>query len=205
MTRITNDMRAAIIAKAQEKAGCEVIEKSLQERRQKWAEEVRIFSLGGKAAARKFETLAEKLKALRVELPENVRNSQNVGRYDDDMLANVAGRRVRARWSAVNDYRLCPHEVVIEAAHPLAEKWTAIENDARDLQDKRDTIHAQVGGTLQQFHTLKKLIEAWPEVAELLPPIAANSPAARTNLPAVPVASLNTLVGLPSNKTSKKQ
>jgi hypothetical protein len=202
MTRITNDMRAAIIAKAQEKAGIKAEESALQVRRDKWAEKVRVHAIGGAAAVRKAEALAAKIKDLRSQLPSGLNSNYEAVKTDTDIMVNVGGRRVRAYFQGEPRNRIAPYEVAITAREPLAIEWEAIENDARELLERRDTISAQVGGTLQKFNTVKQLIEAWPEAAELLPP---SEPASRTNLPAVPVAALNQLVGLPSEKKAAKR
>lgn len=81
--------------------------------------------------------------------------------------------------------------------------------DARDelsiiyamLQDTSATLNNLVVATrrdlivtLEKFTTVEKLLEGWPEIE---PFTVGVTPAPKTNLPAVPVAALNTLLGLP--------
>ena len=69
-----------------------------------------------------------------------------------------------------------------------------IEGDYKTVCGKKEGIAAQVMATLNQFTTVKKLLEAWPESKDLIPD---NVDEVKSLLPVVQVQDLNCLIGLP--------
>lgn len=59
---------------------------------------------------------------------------------------------------------------------------------------QKEGMAAQVKATLNQFTTVKKLLEAWPEAKDLIPD---DVDEVKPKLPVVQVQDLNCLIGLP--------
>lgn len=75
-----------------------------------------------------------------------------------------------------------------------SEPGAAAESLAADVdayRERYDEAAARVSGILTQFTTTAKLAAAWPEVVPFLPAAEVRPP-----VPAIPVAELNTLLGL---------
>ena len=94
-------------------------------------------------------------------------------------VAVYSGRRLDAKESAY-------YEQIEDYIHTE-------EKLRKQLQEVRDTVYASIEG----ITTLKKLLETWPEVKELLPDELTQP---KVSLPAMQTKKLNTMVGLPTNK-----
>lgn len=197
MTRITNAMKDHIVTKALEKSGNKAKRDSIDSRLCQWAEAARIDSLGGSDAAAKLETLKAKIEKLRLEVPNAVRCSW-YGAVNTDSTANfnLAGRYVCVSFGDKREKRITKRGYhTMTADNPLVQQYWDLIGEQEDADAERDNISAQVRATVDKFGTIKRLLDAWPEAKELLP---AEAPQAKSQLPAVPVADLNKLVGLPS-------
>ncbi|MEN9533328.1 MAG: Nucleotide modification associated domain 5, partial [Pseudomonadota bacterium] len=60
-----------------------------------------------------------------------------------------------------------------------------------------NSIEKSVTAALANIHSDTKLLKVWPEAAELLP-----NEIQKVQLPALPTADLNALIGLPSEKVA---
>lgn len=83
------------------------------------------------------------------------------------------------------------------ADDPLSVQFEQLENEDKAISNKREAIRTQVRAALSNVNTIKQLLTAWPEAAELLPTYAAPKP----TLPALCVADLNAAIGLPTGET----
>lgn len=197
MTRITKEMTQAIANNAVKKSGVLALLEQEKVDRFEWAERVRIFALGGDAAAARAEKTMAKIEALRKELPSGVDYGGRVRRVDDDIQINLAGVSVEAKFDSK---KTTPYTTTILADNELVQAFYDLEGRREDLVARRETIKAQVVATVSKFTTVKKLVEAWPEVVELLPPQVETT---KSNFPAIQVADLNKLVGLPSDQATE--
>lgn len=199
MTRITKDMREQMVSKALAKAGIFERIGANYEREREWAEAVRIDALGGPEAAAALDALQAEFHALLQRVPESLKNCSEIICTRGSIYTNVAGLRYRAAW---NGWKPAPHEHTITADNPLAQQFHDLQAEQRAATAERDRIEGTVRGALLGFTTVKKLLEAWPEAAELLPDDSPDKP--KTTLPAVPVADLNAMLGLPSEVPTEK-
>lgn len=87
------------------------------------------------------------------------------------------------------------HSHTLQAGNPLVEEFYEIDNARIDLDKKAISIEKNVIAALANIHTDTRLLKVWPEAAELLP-----AEIKKVQLPALPTADLNALIGLPSEK-----
>ena len=198
MTRITNALREKIIMNALTKCGYTAERTAHDEKRAAWYEVVRVETLGGEDEAKRLQKIQQDYEALQKTLPEELRGGSYAVEHNSSALMNLAGARVRLSFG---DYRISYYRPTIGADNPLVQQFYDLEAEKKRLDDKGDTVTAQLQATLSKFQSVKKLLEAWPEAAELIPE---TMPESKMNLPALPVAELNKLVGLPSNSNGAK-
>lgn len=79
------------------------------------------------------------------------------------------------------------------------EELDAIDLEAAQLREEYNTLKSTMLATLANFTTVEKLLEAWPDVKELIPEatIIAKQPGSGI---ALSVADLNALCGIPTGK-----
>lgn len=83
---------------------------------------------------------------------------------------------------------------VLQADDPLTERLYAIDHDRQMLKAEIEQLSASLWAVLNSVSTDKKLIEIWPEALAFIPAAEkANTP----QLPALPIADLNKMLGLP--------
>lgn len=189
MARMTNALRDAIVGKALEKSGYTAARAAYTERKAAWSEAVRIDALGMPEA--EILELEKKAKELYAKIPAGLRCNEG-GLYRRETLQlTVAGQRDTAYFKeAVSNWK---H--TLDADHPLAVEREHLINENRRLEkwhlDVRDPVRAAVNSV----STVAALLKAWPESKELIPEHVAE---AKPQLPAIQVADLNALVGLPT-------
>lgn len=198
MTKLTNELRSKIIDNALKKAGMSELRQNYEERLAAWREAVRLDAIGGKEEERKLMKLESKFEKLLEAVPKKLRDTTKAITRFGFLRLNLAGQSLY--WSFDGpDYAICPANHTITGDHPLAAEFLELQAELSEIKAKEEDIRSVVGATLYQFTTLKKLIEAWPEVTELLPLLP---PATGNTLPMVPVAQLNKLVFNPINKAA---
>lgn len=196
MTRLNRRIKDDIIANAVIKAGVPEKKKALIKRRADWVENVRLAAIGGKEVDKKIQSIKKRFE----ELPKGIIES-GVFRTDYDIYLNVAGARFRAYFNGKDNYqgdqvhKITPAGFTIKADDPLAKEFTAIEKEEGAISEEESTIRVNVEGALSEVTTVKKLLEAWPEVKELLP---SDLSPVKKQLPAVKSSDINKLIGLPS-------
>lgn len=198
MTRITNALRDAIVRKAIEKAGLNAKRAEYDKRRSAWAEAVRIDGLGGPVKAAELEALDAQICKLQKQIPEAL-SAHCVCGLDRNcsVYVNIAGSKVYVSFGDSKPFRYRNH--VITADNPLAQQFYDLEAEEKALDDEQATLSAQVRGALSKFNTVKRLLDAWPEVKELLPDRLLE---AKPTLPAIRTEDLNALIGLPSEEAA---
>ena len=78
----------------------------------------------------------------------------------------------------------------LDAAHPLTLEFYAIYDVSEALKEETKQLRREVRGVLNSVTTVKKLLEVWPAVAELLPDPAKPEAA----LPAIQLDKINAAI-----------
>jgi len=191
MTRITNAMKDAIVNKALEKSGATSRIEAIKIKRFEWAEIARVHALGGEAKAREYAEINKHAHSIYSSLPQGLKGNANIVERRSDIHLNLAGASIRVKLKGYAE--ASDHREIVLADNPLCQQFYDIEAEEKAACEQGTVVENQVRATLDKFGTVKRLIEAWPEVQELLPPATV---AAKSNLPAIQVADLNKLVGL---------
>lgn len=192
MTRLTNEIRNHITAKAIEKTDIGQRSKALSERRKAWAETVYLDSIGGTKGAKQIAKFLQREAMFVARIPDNLRNDTSLLRKRSRINLNLAGKRI---WVDLPEYRVCPYEHTITALNPINDEFMAIEHEDELISSKRVEIRSSTKAILYSVKTVKQLLEVWPEAVELLPDIEAKPVSTALTLP---VKSVNKLIGLPS-------
>lgn len=199
--KLTNQVKQQIVEAAIAKAGIPTQDETLRLRRAVWAEAYRIDGLGGKQAAEQVDKVIEEVERIRSSLPATLSTEGNVVRHGHYIYLNLAGITVLAYFSGmVSDKgqrvsRPTIYSHTLLADHPLVATFHALAQEQDELNQRRNHLHAHVTAALANIHSDTKLLQVWPEAAELLP-----EQAQKKQLPAIQTADLNALIGLPSEK-----
>ena len=200
MTRITNNMRDHIVTQALKKSGVTAGRAALKEKRFDWAERCRIKVLGGRCSAREYAEVNRQANAAYEKLPTWMREHNRIAKRGKSFYLNLGGLSLTVE---LRDYVEVPtNRQVIEADQPAYQEFYDLKGEEDDLDKRADEVSAQVRAVIGKFTTVAQLLNAWPEAAELLPPIPQP---VKSQLPAIPVADLNKLVGLPSEVPANDQ
>lgn len=191
MTRLNSHLRDQIVSAALDKSGNTERQAATRARREAWAEAVRVAALGSMGP--KLEALVKRVEKLEKEIPVEYQSGYSVVKTRGYLTLNCAGLTVR-----VNEWegsKVAPSTHTLLADDPLVQEFHDIcaEETANDAQ--RDKVKSSVRAAVNSVTTVAKLLKIWPEAKELLPPYVEES---KDRLPAVQVADLNALVGLPS-------
>lgn len=220
MTRLTAAIRDAIIVNAIEHKDFKSKEMAIVQKRADFIERLRIHVLQqfGLTDARIAEIKSE-IEAMDKEVSFNGTAFVRV-RFDGTNTTwdvNMAGQRRRLRRNGVrgngaemfsesqaswNKETYTPHYneddfVVRDPA--WREELDAIDAEQDKLREDYNTLKSTMLATLSNFTTVEKLLEAWPDVKELIPETLPIAKKPGTNL-ALSVADLNALCGLPSGE-----
>lgn len=192
MTRITNAMKDAIVKNALLKSGATARLEAIKVKRFDWAERARIDTLGGPAKAAEYAQINIDAGKAYAALPGGLKQNSCIVTRRKEFYVNLAGLSLTVKLPGYAEASSARE--VIFAASPLCQQFYDIEAEEKAALDHGTTVENQVRATLDKFGTVKRLLEAWPEVLELLPP---TTLAPKANLPAIQVEDLNKLVGLP--------
>ena len=191
MTRLNTTLRDQIVTAAQEKSGNKARREATAERRKAWAEKVRISALG--ADAEKLEKLSLKFEKLEQEIPERFRSGYSLFSTRGSLNLNCAGLTVRvSEWEGC---KVSPGSHTLLAEDPLVQEFHDICAEEKANTESWETVKTNVKAAVYSVTTVAKLLKIWPEAKELLPAYVEES---KVQLPALQVADLNALVGLPS-------
>jgi len=199
--RLTKDVKTAILNAALKKAGIPEKKAAIRARYADWAEEVRQLHV----TPEQIEMINKAREASNL-VARNLKNQsfrpqEGIGIEN----ANIAGQRrtvyfcgalTREERERSRGYVIAPESggVTLGADNPLTEKLYAIDHDAKALKDETEQLTVSLWAVLNSVNTDKRLIEVWPEAATFIP-VAER--AAHQQLPALPIADLNRLIGLP--------
>lgn len=193
--KLTNSIKQAILAAALKKAGINDRESLIEARYNAWAESVRV-----RYVTPEVMELVDQIKNLMSKVPDCI-SDQSFGFKTDYEIyrANVAGQTRTVKYGEVNQYgslvkRITPEGVILTADDHLSIQLHLIDSDAEKLKSDKEQIIVSATAVLNSATTDKKLIDLWPEAIAFIP---AAEKAANPNLPALPIAELNKMIGLP--------
>ena len=173
------------------------IEELLEERKL-LAEKIRIESLGGAEKALKYEKIADKILKLREDLPENLlSHSQGITMNNSIFVRTdnqyYSRRHLMLPKTAVVSGECYDMTTKSKYLPALLESIDKEEAFNKELAELYENVYASISS----ITTVKKLLEQWPEVIELLP---SELKQPKIQLPALQANKLNKLIGLPTPK-----
>lgn len=207
--RLTNDARKKIIAAAMDKSG---FPKRIEEARanvEKIKMECLISAFGGLKTYRRlvdrFNTIKDKCKSLREE-GILISSVTNYSTWDANKM-NLGGMNIsypkpsvleQEEFIGLRFIRL-DHgaKPTLTADNPLVQKFIDAEKELKDLISSSDSIEENVKAVVHSVNSTKRLVEVWPEAAELIP---SDIEVVRAALPAIDFNNLNASIGIPSDK-----
>ncbi|EIC4202418.1 hypothetical protein LAA48_004332 [Salmonella enterica subsp. enterica serovar Indiana] len=218
-TRINNEIRSAIKAKAYVTSGIEQSKKALITKRAQFAEKVRqkTLEMCGVTEAE----LEAKYKALLATETEGSNQSDNgAGKFIQVSVYRNRDRYVHVAINGQNRYLYLNGSTNGEDTHieiakveeggpwvnryriliaddSLLAELMSLDKDAADLANKEKTFNNTLDAVLKNARTVKQLLTAWPEAKELLPDDLQK--ATGTAL-AINPEELNAICGIPSDK-----
>lgn len=203
MTKLTKAVKEQIVKNAVEKSGLIDEHNKIIQRRAEWANNVRLFAIGGVEVEKQLIAINEQYEVLCESVPKNLQgNRRRPARQRNETYVNVAGISFYAYFNGCLDYNFCdqiyrisPDSVTLLADNPLVAEFHEIHNQQEEYDNKVVTLRNSVNGVIANITTVKKLLDVWPEAKELLP---ADIEKQTVNLPMVQTADLNKLIGLPS-------
>lgn len=191
MTRLTKNIREQILANAQTKSGNRDRRNATTAKRKEWAEAVRIAAIGSNA--QELDELSKKIEKLRASVPEKFRADGELIYKRGYLSLNCAGLRIHV--SEWDGNKVSPREFTLTSDNPLTQQFHDILAEEKANSESWERVKVSVNAATNAVTTVKALLKAWPEAKELLPE---NMEEAKIQLPAIQVADLNALVGLPS-------
>lgn len=198
--RLTKDIKTAILNAALKKAGITDRESAIRSRYAEWAEAVRV-----RYVTPEVDAAIEEAKRI-IKSAELMNPSYRVNDSTTNVMrVNVAGQSRRMYFNgSVNRsdgeppsvYKRVPADgaVTLLADDPLTEQLYDIDHDAAALKSEREQLTVSLWAVLDSVTTDKRLVEVWPEAVAFIP---AAERAASPQLPALPIADLNRMIGLP--------
>jgi hypothetical protein len=196
MARLNKEKKIQIIENAVKASGIEKEVEKLVARRAEFAEQLRLRAMGGQSNIDLF-----------------VKNSVTGALHSNTEVRFISNKKERhslcfhgrmGRWNSLRKYSSEPDVKsypVPQGYFPLTaaeqKKYSAIEKEESRLHEKLSSIIQAVKPVVFSVTTEKRLIEVWPESAELIPKSEEDT---TKNLPALPIKEINLLVGLPTDK-----
>lgn len=197
MTRLNNHIRGQILANAQTKSGNRARRDATIQKRKDWDEAVRVAAIGSRAA--ELDAITAKVEKLRLSVPEEFRGDGSVVKLRGYINVNCAGMALHVGgWEG---YKVAPSRYTILAGDPLVQQFHDICAEEKANEESWEKVKASVNAATYAVTTVKALLKAWPECKELLPEHVEE---AKSQLPAIQVADLNALVGLPTEAAEAK-
>ncbi len=193
--------KEAILNAALKKAGIPEKKAAIRARYAAWAEAVRLLYVTPK----ELELIEKARQASESVLSVLKYQSFRVQTNNAIESANIGGQRRTVYFCGALDhqernrdqkYVVAPesYSVTLAADHELTQQLYAIDHDNKSLHREIEQLTASLWAVLSSVNTDKRLIEVWPEAVAFIPAAEkANTP----QLPALPIAELNKLIGLP--------
>ena len=206
-TRLTNALRELILNAAMKKTGfpqrIEEVKTAIADLK---FEMIMGFYGGGKAYSRledRIVTVDSKAEELNKDDVYYKTSMSGYKHYQTQI--NIAGQthKYPCRTELSDKYKdrkiLCRLDgrVVVTADNPLVQKFYDAEAKLAELTTSLTSIQKDVKAVLSSVSTTKRLVEVWPEAAELIP---AEVEVVHASVPAVNFTSLNAAIGIPSQK-----
>lgn len=203
MTKLTKAVKEQIVKNAVEKSGLINEHNKIIQRRAEWANNVRLFAIGGADVEKQLIAINEQYEKLYASVDGSLRGDfRKPVKADNDIYVNVSGISFTALFNGQlgynksdHIYKITPNNIVLLADNPLVAEFHEIHNQQEEYNNKVVTLNNSVNGVIANITTVKKLLDVWPEAKELLPPEIEKQ---TINLPMVQTADLNKLIGLPS-------
>jgi len=192
MTKLNTAIRDAIVNNACVKSGLDAQRQQITQDRVAWSNTVRRHHNG--ISDEEIEVITKAVMKAVNKLPDNMRRDTVHLTYTRSTeSANIAGASVYLTYG--EDKPTAQGKPTITADNPLTQQFYDIETRSKACEDARADLRAQVRAMVNSVTTVKRLLDMWPEAAELMPD---NLAPTKTNLPAVVVSDLNALIGLPT-------
>ncbi|PHM33299.1 Nmad5 family putative nucleotide modification protein [Xenorhabdus innexi] len=206
---LTKDIKSLIVTNALTKAGIFEKEDKLFQDRADWAEKIRIEAIGGKNMEQGIQDIMSEIEKLTTKLPESLRTNITPINRSNCVGINLAGSRVYAYFNGARERfkypdsrkhitKITPDNTTLLADNPLVNEFYELEKRHDELKSQRADITNNVEAVLLKVRSVKRLLEEWPEAAELLPKDMGKA----APVPAVRREALNTLIGLPTEVVS---
>jgi hypothetical protein len=196
MARLTKTIRETIVKKAVEKATV-VQNEEIKALENAFSAELIKFATGDKIE--ELTKLKKQFTKFISAIPKDflIRKDYDHINKDSIVQLNIAGKAVN--WG-FEDEVIFPtnngcNRYVILADNPLSDMFDNIHNEKEKRKEIKETVRVNVWAVLNSVTTVKKLLEVWPESAELIPS-GIEKPV--INLPTIQIADLNNMIGVPT-------
>lgn len=214
-TRLNNDLRAAIVARALVTSGCVAESRQLIEDRAAFAEKVRLLVIAQQGYT--DTELRARYEALRAQHIDDRLDgfiyvcvsasyadfSVNINGQHRQLFLNGAKKKHTATHIPLDAEvheggRICPRGRFNIANNDLADELNDFDKRDADLEAKIVNVKSTVRAAVDSVNTIGQLLAAWPEAEELLPEEWQKAKAA--NALAVRPEDLNAICGIPKGK-----
>lgn len=198
-TRLTNDLRDTIASDILRHRFSEQVDALIADRAA-FAEAV-YCDIYRKADREKMEALPKgwlpECSKVGVQFGSTGRSYETVS-FDGSFYGPLGSMRTRVKDAPSSDRRMQNRHAhgcakVYDDQHKLSIRHQELADRHSALKADFETAKRQTMAALASVSTIKRLIEAWPEVA----PFATKHEAAPRQLPSVPTEKLNEMLGLP--------
>lgn len=192
--KLSKKIKEAILQAALKKAGIPDREAAIRSRYADWAEAVRV-----RYVTPEVMSAISHVKEIVEALPKCLQASLSIAKGFEIYRVNVAGQ-TRSQHYGEYDFkgrsvnRISPVGITLLADDPLTEQLYAIDHDDAALKSEREQLTVSLWAVLDSVTTDKRLVEVWPEAVAFIP---TAERAASPQLPALPIADLNRMIGLP--------
>lgn len=191
--RLTNQIRDDIVKNALAAAPISAQCEEIQGEYIMFAQDYCTFRLGGEEKVVELEEAFKKVSKVLSDLPELGQLSHNRKSMIRLMLHDDYGA---IKVVQLPEPHFAPGDYTLIIQEPKWEKrFKGINRRMERAQEEKVELEITIRQTLASVTTVKRLIDTWPEVSELIPAYAFDQP--KPQLPAVPVSSLNASIGLP--------
>ncbi len=209
MARLTKTMKQEILKNAIEKSGVNARTANVTKRRALLADNVRLHAIGGKDKEKEILATEKKVQKIIGSMPKGIDTNGQFNLDKNDRIRCAfggmqvciyyTGRLDNAGESVLKKPSPCGYgdSTKFDAEHEYSTEFTSIEEEVKIIKSIHESIVVNVNAYLNSVTTDKKLVEIWPESAELLP---TTSQERKINLPTVSPQQLNTMIGIPSEK-----
>lgn len=196
--KLNKQIKEAILNAAMKKAGIPEKAAAIRARYAALAESVRVQHV-----TPEDDLLIEEAKRILKPLTEKSGSYRVYDAATNVMNVNFAGQKRRMYFNGNIDndtqapsvYKRTPDSMPsVTADDPRTEILYTIDHDAKALKEETEQIRVSLWAVLNSVNTDKRLVEVWPEAVAFIP---AAEKAATPQLPALPIAELNKLIGLP--------